>query len=102
MVTSMKPVVLIRWRTSGPLVRSCMAGRYHERRALTRSRAPSYAARPMTLPGSPEQPLRVAIIGSGPAAFYAAEHLLKAAGRTVSVDMFDRLPTPYGLVRGGV
>jgi ferredoxin--NADP+ reductase len=55
----------------------------------------------MTL-GTPEQPLRVAIIGSGPAAFYAAEHLLKAAGRTVTVDMFDRLPTPYGLVRGGV
>src|SRR5262245_31646825 len=79
-----------------------MAGRYHGRRALTRSRAPSYAARPMALPGSPEHPLRVAIIGSGPAAFYAAEHLLKAAGRTVAVDMFDRLPTPYGLVRGGV
>jgi ferredoxin--NADP+ reductase len=55
----------------------------------------------MTL-GTPEQPLRVAIIGSGPAAFYAAEHLLKAAGRTVTVDMIDRLPTPYGLVRGGV
>jgi ferredoxin--NADP+ reductase len=55
----------------------------------------------MTL-GTPEQPLRVAIIGSGPAAFYAAEHLLKQPGRTVHVDMFDRLPTPYGLVRGGV
>ena len=56
----------------------------------------------MTPTGTPEQPLRVAIIGSGPAAFYAAEHLLKQPGRTVQVDMFDRLPTPYGLVRGGV
>ncbi|HET9327354.1 MAG TPA: FAD-dependent oxidoreductase, partial [Candidatus Eisenbacteria bacterium] len=43
---------------------------------------------------------RVAIIGSGPAAFYAAEALLKQEG--VQVDMLERLPTPYGLVRGGV
>ncbi len=45
-------------------------------------------------------PLRVAIVGSGPAAFYAAEHLLKQPG--AQVDMIERLPTPYGLVRGGV
>jgi ferredoxin--NADP+ reductase len=44
----------------------------------------------------------VAIIGSGPAGFYAAEHLLKREEPPVEVDMFDRLPTPYGLVRGGV
>ena len=44
--------------------------------------------------------LRVAVIGSGPAAFYAAEALLKQPG--VQVDMIERLPTPYGLVRGGV
>lgn len=47
-------------------------------------------------------PFRVAIIGSGPAGFYAAEELLKQAGRPTAVDLFDRLPTPYGLVRGGV
>src|SRR5688572_9142801 len=45
-------------------------------------------------------PLRVAIVGSGPAAFYAAEHVLKQPG--AEVDMIERLPTPYGLVRGGV
>jgi ferredoxin--NADP+ reductase len=45
--------------------------------------------------------LRVAIIGSGPAGFYAAEHLQKKQPG-VEIDMFDRLPTPYGLVRGGV
>jgi ferredoxin--NADP+ reductase len=56
----------------------------------------------MTSNGTPDQPLRVAIIGSGPAAFYAAEHLLKQTGAHFSVDMLDRLPTPYGLVRGGV
>jgi ferredoxin/flavodoxin---NADP+ reductase len=52
--------------------------------------------------GTPEKPLRVAIVGSGPAGFYAAEHLLKRDDVTVEVDMFDRLPTPYGLVRAGV
>jgi ferredoxin--NADP+ reductase len=46
--------------------------------------------------------MRVAIVGSGPAGFYAAEALLKRTGGQVDVDMFDRLPTPYGLVRGGV
>ena len=46
--------------------------------------------------------MRVAIIGSGPAGFYAAEALLKRADAVVDLDMFDRLPTPYGLVRGGV
>ncbi len=46
--------------------------------------------------------MRVAIIGSGPAGFYAAEALLKRPAAAIDVDMFDRLPTPYGLVRGGV
>ncbi len=44
--------------------------------------------------------LHVAIVGAGPAAFYAAEELVKNAA--IRVDMFDRLPTPYGLVRAGV
>ncbi|MFD1811606.1 FAD-dependent oxidoreductase [Rhodococcus gannanensis] len=45
-------------------------------------------------------PLRVAIVGSGPAAMYAADELLTQPG--VTVDVFDRLPVPYGLVRAGV
>jgi ferredoxin--NADP+ reductase len=45
-------------------------------------------------------PLRVAIVGSGPAAMYAADELLTQSG--VRVSMFERLPTPYGLVRAGV
>ena len=52
--------------------------------------------------GTPENPLRVAIVGSGPAGFYAAEQLLKREDVAVTVDMFDRLPTPFGLVRAGV
>lgn len=48
------------------------------------------------------RPLRVAIVGSGPSGFYAAEALLKQKEIPVAVDMYDRLPTPYGLVRGGV
>jgi ferredoxin--NADP+ reductase len=56
----------------------------------------------MTAIGSPKKPLRAAIVGSGPAGFYAAEHLLKRDDIAVEVDMFDRLPTPFGLVRAGV
>jgi ferredoxin--NADP+ reductase len=52
--------------------------------------------------GSRGNPLRVAIIGSGPSGFYAADHLLKQPDVAVEIDMFDRLPTPFGLVRGGV
>jgi len=46
--------------------------------------------------------LRVAIVGSGPAASYAAEELLSRRGLIVQVDMFERLPVPWGLVRSGV
>src|SRR5437899_11927618 len=46
--------------------------------------------------------LRVAIVGSGPAGFYAADALLKSEDPQVEVDLLDRLPTPHGLVRLGV
>lgn len=49
-----------------------------------------------------EAPLRVAIVGAGPAGFYAAAELLDRVDLDVEVEMFDRLPTPCGLVRGGV
>lgn len=55
----------------------------------------------MTTLGSKEKPLRVAIVGSGPSGFYAADALLRADVDVV-IDIFDRLPTPYGLVRHGV
>lgn len=58
---------------------------------------------------SPEQPrpddgdpLRVAVIGSGPAGVYAADALTRQRRVPVRVDVLDRLPTPYGLVRYGV
>jgi ferredoxin--NADP+ reductase len=44
-------------------------------------------------------PLRAAIVGSGPAGFYAAAALL---ARDFEVDVYDMLPTPFGLVRAGV
>ncbi len=47
-------------------------------------------------------PLRAAVVGSGPAAFYAAGALLTSEDPTVEVDMIERLPTPWGLVRLGV
>ncbi len=46
--------------------------------------------------------LRVAIVGSGPAGIYTAEALTKQASGPVAVDVLERLPTPYGLVRYGV
>jgi ferredoxin--NADP+ reductase len=48
-----------------------------------------------------EAPLRVAVVGSGPAGFYAAAALLDAE-EPIEVDMIERLPTPWGLVRLGV
>ncbi len=53
------------------------------------------------MPEAPATPLRVAVIGAGPSGFYATDALLKARD-DVSVDIFDRLPAPFGLVRYGV
>jgi ferredoxin--NADP+ reductase len=52
--------------------------------------------------GTAERPLRAAIVGAGPSGFYAAAALLKEPDHTVTVDMFDRLVAPHGLVRYGV
>jgi ferredoxin--NADP+ reductase len=46
--------------------------------------------------------LRVAVVGSGPAGMYAIQHLLEQALFDVEIDLFERLPTPWGLVRAGV
>lgn len=52
------------------------------------------------------RPYYIAIVGSGPSAFFAAASLLKAADTTedldMAVDMLEMLPTPWGLVRSGV
>ena len=53
-------------------------------------------------PGTAAHPLRVAIVGAGPTGFYAADHLLRQDGLIIEIDMFDRVPTPFGLVRYGV
>ena len=52
--------------------------------------------------GNDARPLKVAIIGSGPSGFYTAEALLNNNDFSSQIDMFDSLPTPYGLVRAGV
>jgi ferredoxin--NADP+ reductase len=51
---------------------------------------------------SADAKLRVAIIGSGPAGSYAAGHLLRHTADELHVDLYERLPTPWGLVRAGV
>ena len=56
----------------------------------------------MSAVGTESNPLRVAVIGSGPSGFYTVSNLLKQTDLVVEVDVFDRLPPPYGLVRAGV
>ena len=52
--------------------------------------------------GGEHRRLRVAVVGSGPAGFYAAAHLLAREEPSAEVDLLERLPTPWGLVRLGV
>ncbi|MDF9714586.1 FAD-dependent oxidoreductase [Nocardioides sp. ChNu-153] len=70
---------------------------------------PAHADYPATAPVPPRRdwsavahPLRVAVVGSGPAACYATEELLAQRGLDVQVDVIERLPTPFGLVRYGI
>ena len=46
--------------------------------------------------------MRVAVVGAGPAGMYAIERLLERRGLIVEIDLYERLPTPWGLVRAGV
>lgn len=52
--------------------------------------------------GSEARPVRVAVVGAGPAGFFLSEALLKKSAPHYTVDLFERLPTPHGLVRSGV
>jgi ferredoxin/flavodoxin---NADP+ reductase len=69
---------------------------YFERHPLQSDFAAAPSDHPAVEPGS----LRVAIVGAGPAACYAASELMRIGG--VEVDLFERLPTPFGLIRAGV
>src|SRR3712207_3353675 len=51
---------------------------------------------------STRHPLRVAVVGAGPAGIYAADALTRQDAVPVAVDLIDRLPTPFGLVRHGI
>ncbi|MGY1809860.1 NADP oxidoreductase [Blastococcus sp. SYSU D00669] len=51
---------------------------------------------------TPDRPLRVAVVGAGPAGIYAADALTRQSDVPVAVDLVDRLPTPFGLVRHGI
>jgi ferredoxin--NADP+ reductase len=44
------------------------------------------------------RPLRIAIVGAGPAGLYAAEALLNKGDLVLTIDVFNRFPTPFGLV----
>ncbi|MFE3060475.1 4Fe-4S binding protein [Nocardia sp. NPDC059239] len=69
--------------------------------------ARSYARRELPLPGLPvtvteREPLRVAVVGAGPAAMFAIESLLSRRGLDATVNVYERLPVPFGLARFGV
>lgn len=86
-------------------------------REYARINAAYFNGRPTAAPSAPRRirpldgrrpghddarPLRVAIVGAGPAGLYAAEHLLELDDVRCEIEVFDRLPTPHGLVRAGV
>jgi len=56
----------------------------------------------MHRPGTTERPLRVAVIGSGPSGFYTVQQLLQRKDLALEIDVLERLPAPFGLVRYGV
>ncbi|QSE90773.1 4Fe-4S binding protein [Rhodococcus pseudokoreensis] len=67
----------------------------------------SYPRRDLPLPPAPmtvteREPLRVAVVGAGPAAMFAVESILSRRGLEATVDVYERLPVPYGLARFGV
>ncbi|WP_431952936.1 FAD-dependent oxidoreductase [Nocardia lijiangensis] len=71
---------------------------YYEHNPISQSLAPVDLPAPVVAAGAAT--LRVAVVGSGPAGSYAAQELLGHPG--IEVNMFDRLPTPGGLIRAGV
>lgn len=100
----------------GACVRACPVGAIKPDTKLSESELPfielnrlfheNRPAPPIQAPVTPivrkadSASIRVAIVGAGPAALYAADELLRRPG--VEVTVIDRLPTPYGLVRAGV
>ena len=69
---------------------------YFERHPLEADTSAPARKHPPVTPGQ----LRIAVVGAGPAACYAASELIAVDG--VEVDLFEKLPTPYGLIRAGV
>jgi ferredoxin--NADP+ reductase len=85
------------WLDAGERAFLAVNAAYHR----TERRRPSLApVRPRLRVRKHDRPLRVAIVGSGPAAIYAADEILTIPRAEVSV--YERLPVPYGLVHAGV
>ena len=93
------PVGAVHYEDDLPESLACVQG--HQRRVLRASptRTGHVDARTQARPVQAGR-LRIAIVGAGPAACYAASELIAVDG--VEVDLFERLPTPYGLIRAGV
>ena len=52
--------------------------------------------------GTPDRPLRIVIVGAGPAGLVAADSLLRKPDLSLTIEVLNRFPTPLGLVRDGV
>ncbi|WP_354702026.1 putative ferredoxin/ferredoxin--NADP reductase [Paraconexibacter sp. AEG42_29] len=94
------PVDAIKPHTKLTADETAFAGINAEYHSVTRARAPMAPVRPPLRVRDRGEPLRVAIVGSGPAAMYAADELLTIPGLRVSI--YERRPVPDGLVRTGV
>lgn len=68
---------------------------------ISRRRTIGYGTRAYSVANTRQRPLHLAIIGAGPAGFYSAYRLLKNLP-DARVDMYEGLPSPYGLVRFGI
>lgn len=88
------------YQSAGMLLNRCPSLLYTARRGLHIRHKSSKPAAQLDLA---DLPLRLAVIGSGPAGFYAASRILGLKGsRNVQIDMYEELPVPFGLVRYGV
>src|SRR5579871_2242300 len=81
---------------------SCLQNLGHGSQLISRRRIWYHGARrEYSAPVQSNRPFRLAIIGSGPAGFYAAGRLMRGHSKEV-IDMYELLPIPFGLVRYGV
>ena len=87
--------------TAAWVCKSCQRTARLNGATVSRKRAAGNGTRAYSVANTRQKPLHLAIIGAGPAGFYSAYRLLKNLP-DARVDMYEGLPSPYGLVRFGI